>query len=1769
MGQVKNSGRLYYLEPNNISGKVPNGIPFPYEDYCVAVDLTVETFSRNVCGVPGDDNSTKITFSSHNGTISFVGGTNGYLTTSYTDISPANLGGGNKECLVIESINISYNSWFYPEVVIKFVDVRGASLMMPESNGLNEAIRRGQETTTSGSFFNALFSFPYPKFTLSVKGFYGKEVNYELAVSKFDSKFNATNGSFDVTVNFIGYMYGIYADLPLNIVGCAPYMDYGGKHYWETADFRYDGSETKIKTLPELHTAIGMADANAKKINGSGKAQVEANTFNQMLKDASKAKRVFEEFRSAVLFFDNTDKFIIQNLNKADFLQNSVAKIFRLRSEDEEKQIINRKENGGDLVVIKGKSLLSLINKLNTDGAKYGLSVKYPYSLNESNMVTDTFLWQVAPKSTVRITADKDGNYYVGENDERKKLENNIYVCDGVALKIQATGYLYCYELNENGFVRSVESVIETLTSKLEESKKDLEKVRETTFDTLLQFPPTIGNIYKTIFAQIDAFMSVFHQCLRNIRSSSNRKLSDYTPDENNLTWDVQSRGGKSNATDTMLPPFPMFSKRNDNKWENVWVGSLGPKYRELEEVKLTESIVRAARQYGEAEKDADEKIKKAAESTGGIDNNAVSLETGEIQKKDNTFIPLTKYDITHASTQANPYFNFSYSFNNDATDMLDNLMALLFERYAYYLSSQDDYYETFARCESFNFYQANPILKIPKSFGDRLKEMSSSKSVLSYIQSWEKRQNDVGPVDVLKYTMDYGVVCKSNQRLSQLLDGVTANKTDENNYIERGSSKFILLGRGVFKKLSAEIKSVSPDSDKAYVGQSGPFGIIDATRAHMIVSGNKKFSTPILVNMKAGPSYGYIIDNKGYGNNIGIDAAGAMIFNERWVAMTTNIWGEALSAGEAMVDDSADYIINNNSWAVAYVGLIGSPNTGYSSMFASPLYYMQEEVLNRAYLFAQTLPDMPLSLVGGKYVGKPELLTALIKEGAYYWREKRVKDGTDTMRFSLLGANGKNLFSWKTDVDAKNRTLKALISKGETIVNPKVAGDKNEYVAFTYSAESEDRKRVLMALFEAWANGFDDEGYLENIPEYMWFPNIERNFSLYKTYGDETAEMLYKNMEAWDENILPVKDLINAVIPADSVARASYVSVYKIAKCQNGLFLTVDSSSSVSEEMATFFTAVVNTIDENSLPRFEDVKKSYSEGAKGDFLKGIAAFFSALYDKYKEDLGNDLGYMSNFEATNVSTDDVLNDDVCLSTYMVLKNLYDRWISTKPESVWKLDNEEGEFSKFKFVDAYFNNISNRLKVNMNHVDTEISKVVSTLNSNTTVGATNYNNVSILSFLSNVASKNGMVLMCLPLDMFTREAMLDFSTIFTPQSYLNSVSNKSKDTSSYVCIYSSRPSSKLALGDDSGNNMYKDDGFTVADAMGNIVEESKDLYGLDENGGGNPVSVFGVTYAKQNQSYFKNISVGMENPQVTEASIAATMNIAAAANAEPRAPMSFGQDLYRVYSDYSYTCKVDMLGCAQILPLMYFQLNNIPLFRGVYMITKVEHSIAPGDMTTSFTGVRIARDRVPFLDAEMIYPTDGKDFTDGNYLGEETSSARGDTQYPGVANDGSDTVVEGGKTLWKELLKTSTPYNNTIRKTGTLTADEIKNNLISLTQNIIEKVRGNNNFSRINCAYRSPSVNYAVGGSSGSDHMKGCAVDIGIKDRKYDNVVAFAKWCNEERKKGNLLWGQMIVYNSFCHLSYGGSYGTLCTIKRKVGDSYVDYQFTEDGKFVRK
>ena len=308
-------GRVIYVEPNNnINGTGPGtNFTFEPENYSILVDLQVDVVDRFAYNGSGTKEVIQYTLEwDAKGTkTSMFKGTNGMLTTKALDTTFHEVKENyNQEAIGINSIDIRYNSWNYPEITIQFTDIRGASLLSasdyvhePVAEDINKA---KYADNFANSFFSTFFRFPYPRYTLIVKGFYGNPVSYTLCVNDFKTRFNSQSGNFDVIVSFIGYMYGLLTDIPMRLLFAAPYSEFVGAKYWNMqkngSHFIYNDTKTQMLTFLELYEAIQMLPDKLKKIP----EVVDIIEKNRKLEERKNAileiKGYYEAFRNQ---FDN------------------------------------------------------------------------------------------------------------------------------------------------------------------------------------------------------------------------------------------------------------------------------------------------------------------------------------------------------------------------------------------------------------------------------------------------------------------------------------------------------------------------------------------------------------------------------------------------------------------------------------------------------------------------------------------------------------------------------------------------------------------------------------------------------------------------------------------------------------------------------------------------------------------------------------------------------------------------------------------------------------------------------------------------------------------------------------------------------------------------------------------------------------------------------------------------------------------------------------------------------------------------------------------------------------------------------------------------------------------------------------------------------------------------------------------------------------------------------------------------------------------------
>jgi len=300
------------------------------------------------------------------------------------------------------------------------------------------------------------------------------------------------------------------------------------------------------------------------------------------------------------------------------------------------------------------------------------------------------------------------------------------------------------------------------------------------------------------------------------------------------------------------------------------------------------------------------------------------------------------------------------------------------------------------------------------------------------------------------------------------------------------------------------------------------------------------------------------------------------------------------------------------------------------------------------------------------------------------------------------------------------------------------------------------------------------------------------------------------------------------------------------------------------------------------------------------------------------------------------------NDDIRVGIYRYIKLIYDRWIAgdNVGDNFTLKYYFEGDNPVFVFIDTFYHKIGQSILINIGDFADKI------------IEAQTSRQYSLLSMFGDICNVNKFLFFCINnfIDLSKQE---NLKNIFKPISYLDM--KKPANHPNFIFNYTYEASSHLDLGD---GNAYKGDSFMITPEGSHLPIPLQGGNETDYH-----IPAFGVSYGKQYQSFFSDIDVSMDSPIATDQAIKAQYMIASMNNDNKESEnkrMSFvGQDLYTVYSNNSYTCTIKMMGCAWIQPLMYFCLTNVPLFRGTYQIMNVTHSIQPGNMTTTFKGVRMA------------------------------------------------------------------------------------------------------------------------------------------------------------------------------------------------------------------
>ena len=224
--------------------------------------------------------------------------------TPYITSSPADLTNVfDNGLLGITQINITTNSSFIPSVRMELEDVQGRALFALGNN----------------SPYSAFFNLPYPQFYLTLKGYYGQAVRYQLNLEKFNARFNSFSGNYQVSLEFKGYKFNVLNEISMGHLLAVPHM-YGKTFNITTTP---GGTQESSKAAQSESSAQGIISKNNELSDESVVTQIVSERGYQ------KIAEVFSEYKSKGLIpVDLPELTLFQLMTKLDSFENTIMNSF-------------------------------------------------------------------------------------------------------------------------------------------------------------------------------------------------------------------------------------------------------------------------------------------------------------------------------------------------------------------------------------------------------------------------------------------------------------------------------------------------------------------------------------------------------------------------------------------------------------------------------------------------------------------------------------------------------------------------------------------------------------------------------------------------------------------------------------------------------------------------------------------------------------------------------------------------------------------------------------------------------------------------------------------------------------------------------------------------------------------------------------------------------------------------------------------------------------------------------------------------------------------------------------------------------------------------------------------------------------------------------------------------------------------------------------------------------------------------------------------------
>jgi len=572
--------------------------------------------------------------------------------TSYTKLTLSNEDSViDNGLLGITDIQITTNSSFVPSVRIELEDVQGKALF-----------QLGDKSP-----YATFFTLPYPPFYLTLKGYYGKAIRYQLNLKSFQARFNSGTGNYQVSLEFVGYKFNILTEITMGHLLATPHM------YGQTFTVTNNPDQLQTSNTSARFTA-GAEESLAGSASNSQDSLVTSIVSER---GYQKIREVFSEYKAKGLVPKELPELtLMELLNKIESFQSLITSAYppvniepltNIRqykvdlksyydavygsSNSWFTRFMNPRAlvlNDGQLVYAFNKNitlnginsaieeLKSIIRNNNKTLAENPtLGVQSPNKI-ENKIKFETIQIEVPPTeiSWIKTAARQTGVNVPSEESIRaiKESYNNLYVKgieigpDGVST-VKSSFFIFTGEERFAKLMSLMEAEANKKLQAFETSISEELAVQIQDSSLGLGFAPTVRNIIGIIMASAEAFIRLMDEVhvkawdvkydpVRKRAIQENVTSAPSTETKNNVQITNQAANENQGLVTAQKPVYPwpqFFVESNDNskpRFQITYIGdpsvvdlTQGYLYEKWPEVEFVEEYVRGLTQKFNAPK--------------------------------------------------------------------------------------------------------------------------------------------------------------------------------------------------------------------------------------------------------------------------------------------------------------------------------------------------------------------------------------------------------------------------------------------------------------------------------------------------------------------------------------------------------------------------------------------------------------------------------------------------------------------------------------------------------------------------------------------------------------------------------------------------------------------------------------------------------------------------------------------------------------------------------------------------------------------------------------------------------------------------------------------------------------------------------------------------------------------------------------------------------------------------------------------------------------